>query len=80
MLIVACISSHGFGHGARMAALLRRAGQRLLAAPRCRGGHGWPGGSFWSEGTSTGRNGYLFGETPPPPGQKRKWESWEFAL
>ena len=21
--------------------------------------------------------GLLFGETPPPPGQSRKWESWE---
>jgi hypothetical protein len=22
----------------------------------------------------------LFGETPPPAGQKRKWESWEFVF
>lgn len=48
------------------------AAARLL---RTRGGGG---GSrpFFSAGTrdSTGR---LFNETPPPPGQKRKWESWE---
>lgn len=41
-----------------------------------RGGHGWPNG-FWGEGTQSGRNGYLFGETPPPPGESRKWDSWE---
>ncbi|KZT52442.1 Ndufb11, NADH dehydrogenase 1 beta subcomplex subunit, partial [Calocera cornea HHB12733] len=22
-------------------------------------------------------SGWLFGEKPPPPGQKRKWEDWE---
>ncbi|EFJ08627.1 hypothetical protein SELMODRAFT_59756, partial [Selaginella moellendorffii] len=22
--------------------------------------------------------GRLFNETPPPPGQRRKWEDWEF--
>ena len=22
-------------------------------------------------------NGRLFNETPPPPGQRRKWEDWE---
>lgn len=38
------------------------------------GGHKGPG--FFSEGTNE-PTGYLFGETPPPPGQKRKWESWE---
>lgn len=63
-----------------MAALLRRAGAQLLRNNIQRGGHSWPGGSFWAEGTQTGRNGYIFGETPPPPGQKRKWESWELIF
>ena len=33
MLIVACVSSHGFGHGARVAAVLRALHQ---LEPRCR--------------------------------------------
>jgi len=45
--------------------------------PSTRGGDGWPGGSFWSEGTQTGRNGFLFGEIPPAAGQSRKWQWWE---
>ncbi|GIL80358.1 hypothetical protein Vretimale_12137 [Volvox reticuliferus] len=60
--------------------LARRAGAQLLRNPRVRGGGGeYPGGSFWSEGTQTGRNGFLFGELPPAPGQTRKalwWEPW----
>lgn len=59
---------------------LRRAGAQLIRNPRVRGGGGdYPGGSFWSEGTQTGRNGFLFGELPPAPGQSRKllwWEPW----
>ena len=45
---------------------------------RRRMGAGPPGG-FWAEGAQPEghRNGILFGETPPPPGQKRKWEDWE---
>ena len=39
-----------------------------------KGGTG--GQSFWSEGTKK-PEGLIFGETPPPPGQTRKWESWE---
>tara|TARA_B000000437_G_scaffold194705_1_gene154762 strand:+ start:181 stop:600 length:420 start_codon:yes stop_codon:yes gene_type:complete len=35
------------------------------------------GGSYFSQGTQTGRNGVLFGETPPKEGQKRVRESWE---
>lgn len=35
------------------------------------------GKSFFSEGTRTDANGILFSETPPPPGHRRKWESWE---
>lgn len=54
---------------------LRRLSLNALRNLKPRGG-GWPGG-FWSEGTQTGRNGYLFGESPPPPGQNRKWETWE---
>mmetsp|Transcript_31328 Transcript_31328/g.74453 ORF Transcript_31328/g.74453 Transcript_31328/m.74453 type:complete len:108 (-) Transcript_31328:303-626(-) len=41
---------------------------------------GGPQGGFFGEGTKSGPNGYLFGETPPPPGQSRKWESWEAPL
>eukprot|EP00879_Flechtneria_rotunda_P000762 GHRR01000883.1.p1 GENE.GHRR01000883.1~~GHRR01000883.1.p1 ORF type:complete len:155 (+),score=49.44 GHRR01000883.1:159-623(+) len=64
-----------------MASFLRRASVHVLRNVKQRGGgHGWPGGSFWAEGTQTGRNGYIFGETPPPPGQKRKWESWELVF
>mmetsp|Transcript_6857 Transcript_6857/g.12578 ORF Transcript_6857/g.12578 Transcript_6857/m.12578 type:complete len:149 (+) Transcript_6857:277-723(+) len=47
-----------------------------LGQRRCMGGGGPPGG-FWSEGTKAKPDGLLFGETPPPPGMKRKWESWE---
>lgn len=32
---------------------------------------------YFSEGKQTGNNGYLFNESPPPPGESRKWESWE---
>ena len=41
-------------------------------------GAGPPGG-FWAEGAQPEGhvNGRLFNETPPPPGQSRKWESWE---
>lgn len=39
--------------------------------------HGGPDKGFWTEGTNVKEPGYLFGETPPPPGQSRKWESWE---
>lgn len=61
-----------------LGALRRAAASGLTRAPRgtraMGGGH--PGGYF-GEGTQTGRNGYLFGESPVPPGQTRKWESWE---
>ena len=39
-------------------------------------GSGPPGGYF-SEGTQTHKNGYLFGETPPKEGARRVRESWE---
>ena len=32
--------------------------------------------SWWGPGKKE-PEGILFGETPPPPGQRRKWESWE---
>ncbi len=35
------------------------------------------GGSFFGPGTRSDANGVLFSETPPPPGQSRKMESWE---
>jgi hypothetical protein len=65
---------------ASTSSVLARAGLRALRHHKPKGGHSpWPNGSFWSEGTQTGRNGYLFGETPPPAGHARKWESWEFV-
>jgi len=41
-------------------------------------GAGPPGG-YWADGQQPEghRNGNLFGETPPPPGQSRIWEDWE---
>lgn len=59
--------------------LLRRAGTQVLKNKHQRGGGGgdWPGGSFWSEGTQTGRNGFLFGEVPAAPGQSRNIQWWE---
>ncbi len=54
--------------------LLRRVSLFSLRNAQRRGGGG--GGSFWSEGTKQ-PEGYLFNETPLPPGQKRRWESWE---
>jgi len=57
----------------RAASLQLRGAQK---APVRSYGAGPPGGYF-SEGTQTGRNGYLFGETPPPPGKRRIWEDWE---
>ncbi|KAG2488401.1 hypothetical protein HYH03_013085 [Edaphochlamys debaryana] len=58
--------------------LARRAGAELLRNTRVRGGGGgYPGGSFWSEGTQTGKNGFLFGEVPLQPGQPRKLLWWE---
>ncbi|KAK9807360.1 hypothetical protein WJX73_006175 [Symbiochloris irregularis] len=32
---------------------------------------------FFTPGTQDRAAGRLFNETPPPPGYKRKWESWE---
>lgn len=48
------------------------------AATKQRSTYGTKSGpGFWSEGTKEKTDGLLFGETPPPPGQRRKWESWE---
>mmetsp|Transcript_32724 Transcript_32724/g.82448 ORF Transcript_32724/g.82448 Transcript_32724/m.82448 type:complete len:106 (+) Transcript_32724:201-518(+) len=47
---------------------------RSAVLPRRGGG---PPGGFFGEGTKEKSHGLLFGETPPPPGQSRKWESWE---
>ena len=58
-----------------LSALARRlpaaAGRNIV--PK-RGGSSEP---WWSEGTHRPR-GHLFGETPPPNGEARKWEMWEF--
>ena len=35
--------------------------------------------SFWSQGKQEKVPGYLFNETPPPPGESRKWEGWELG-
>ncbi|KAL6764806.1 NADH:ubiquinone oxidoreductase 17 kDa subunit, partial [Haematococcus lacustris] len=59
-------------------AALRRVGLSAARLKR-RGGDAaeWPGGSFWSEGTQTGQNGFLFGEVPPKPGEARLRQWWE---
>lgn len=63
----------------RLGKLMRLGAQSLRNSPSTQrgGGGGWPGGSFWSEGTQTGYNGFLFGEIPPPRGQSRAWQWWE---
>lgn len=38
-------------------------------------GEGPKGGYFGAGHHEPGGN--IFGESPPPPGQSRKWESWE---
>lgn len=53
--------------------LLRRSALNQLRNACRKGGHKE---KFWSQGTNE-PGGLLFGETPPPPGQSRKWESWE---
>jgi len=55
--------------------LLRKTSTGLLRNFKPRSGHSE--GGFFAQGAQEGKNGLLFGETPPPPGQKRKWESWE---
>ena len=59
--------------------------RRIISAASLRGvqsasvrsyGAGPPGGYF-AEGVQTGRNGYLFGETPAAAGKRRVWEDWE---
>mmetsp|Transcript_7963 Transcript_7963/g.17078 ORF Transcript_7963/g.17078 Transcript_7963/m.17078 type:complete len:174 (+) Transcript_7963:274-795(+) len=56
-----------------------RMGAQMLRNRQMRGGGAaeWPGGSFWSEGTQTGHNGFLFGEVPLKPGEVRKTQWWE---
>ncbi|KAJ7564207.1 hypothetical protein O6H91_02G007100 [Diphasiastrum complanatum] len=43
---------------------------------RCRGGGHGDGGSWFARGDRE-PTGVLFNETPPPPGQTRRWEDWE---
>lgn len=54
--------------------LLRRLPSAV--ARHCGKTRGGSTGSFFAEGKNT-PGGNMFGETPPPPGQARKWESWE---
>lgn len=58
---------------------LRRLGLQALRNQQTRGGGAaeWPGGSFWSQGTQTGRNGFLFGELPTKAGEGRQIQWWE---
>nr|7AR9_g Chain g, ESSS [Polytomella sp. Pringsheim 198.80]7ARD_g Chain g, ESSS [Polytomella sp. Pringsheim 198.80] len=53
---------------------LRRIGAQALRNPvtRAGGASGHPNGSFWSEGTQVGLNGFKYGEIPLPNGQPRK--------
>jgi hypothetical protein len=57
--------------------LLRRVGVNALRNLKPKAGHNSE--SFWSEGKQEKVPGYLFNETPLPPGQTRKWESWEIG-
>jgi hypothetical protein len=57
-----------------MSLLLRRLPLTARRCTKTRGGAG--NGSFFGEGKHE-PGGNLFGETPPPAGQARKWESWE---
>lgn len=52
--------------------VLRVAFSRLVVRLRS-----WNRGTHTYAGLPCRAGGYLFGETPPPPGQKRKLESWE---
>eukprot|EP00192_Tetraselmis_astigmatica_P025699 CAMPEP_0117684852 /NCGR_PEP_ID=MMETSP0804-20121206/21373_1 /TAXON_ID=1074897 /ORGANISM="Tetraselmis astigmatica, Strain CCMP880" /LENGTH=69 /DNA_ID=CAMNT_0005495977 /DNA_START=44 /DNA_END=253 /DNA_ORIENTATION=+ len=67
------------GRGARLtlARQLLSTGVRKSSFPVR--GSGPPGG-FFGQGVQEGRNGFLYGETPPAAGQPRKWESWEAPL
>jgi hypothetical protein len=53
---------------------LRRATPSALRNLRPRADHAKE--SFFSSGKRD-PEGYLFNETPPPPGEKRRLESWE---
>lgn len=55
--------------------LVRRLALSQLRNIKARGSGGTKGG-FFAEGKNE-PGGLLFNETPPPPGQSRKWESWE---
>jgi|TARA_B100001540_G_scaffold247680_1_gene223136 hypothetical protein len=58
--------------------LANRAARGALRTQK-RGMGGGPPGGYFAEGVQgEGHvNGRLFNETPPPPGQSRKWEDWE---
>ena len=60
-------------------AVARNAARGVRAAQRAaRGMADGPPGEYFADGVRGGHvNGRLFNETPPPPGQRRKWEDWE---
>ena len=62
-------------------AVARNAARGVRAAQRAqrRGMADGPPGGYFADGVQgEGHvNGRLFNETPPPPGQRRKWEDWE---
>jgi hypothetical protein len=73
-LMTAC---RGYGGGALVRRSLSK--QRLRSASSDEAhtsSHGGGGGGWFSPGDRD-PGGYLFNETPPPPGQSRKWEDWE---
>lgn len=57
--------------------LLRRASLTALRNFRTRSDG--PKGGYFSQGSRTDRNGFLFSETPLAKGETRKWESWELG-
>ena len=50
---------------------------RLGGAARVRGGHSEGAGRWTTPGHEARPKGYPLNRTPPPPGEKRKWEDWE---
>ena len=51
--------------------------QRLRSGSSAEHNSGHGGGGGWFSPGDRDAGGYLFNETPPPPGQSRKWEDWE---
>ena len=64
------------GESERSMSLLGRLRPSVLRNFRPKAGDSHASEPFLSPGKNQ-PTGYLFNETPPPPGQKRKLESWE---